>query len=87
MLFLDASSIKCRAVYGEYRTGKTQLAHTLSVMAQLPPELGGTSGKVSICVVSWPARPLTSFAGRIYRHRGYVYAHFDTIVLVFTLFL
>ncbi|KAG6832552.1 hypothetical protein H0H92_000181 [Tricholoma furcatifolium] len=32
-------------VYGEYRTGKTQLAHTMSVVAQLPPELGGASGK------------------------------------------
>jgi meiotic recombination protein DMC1 len=34
-------------VYGEFRTGKTQLAHTMSVVAQLPPELGGASGKVS----------------------------------------
>ncbi|KAK0198917.1 Rad51-domain-containing protein [Armillaria mellea] len=33
-------------VYGEYRTGKTQLAHTMSVVAQLPPDLGGASGKV-----------------------------------------
>jgi meiotic recombination protein DMC1 len=36
------------AVYGEYRTGKTQLAHTMSVIAQLPPDLGGASGKVRI---------------------------------------
>ncbi|KAA1468023.1 Rad51-domain-containing protein [Dentipellis sp. KUC8613] len=36
-------------VYGEYRTGKTQLAHTMSVVAQLPPDLGGASGKVTIC--------------------------------------
>ncbi|KAI0068167.1 Rad51-domain-containing protein [Artomyces pyxidatus] len=36
-------------VYGEYRTGKTQLAHTMSVVTQLPPDLGGASGKVSIC--------------------------------------
>lgn len=34
-------------VYGEFRTGKTQMAHTMSVIAQLPPELGGASGKVS----------------------------------------
>ncbi|KAF8349683.1 Rad51-domain-containing protein [Amanita rubescens] len=27
-------------VYGEFRTGKTQLAHTMSVVAQLPQELG-----------------------------------------------
>ncbi|KAG1850624.1 Rad51-domain-containing protein [Suillus subalutaceus] len=32
-------------VYGEFRTGKTQLAHTMSVVAQLPPEMGGASGK------------------------------------------
>ncbi|TFY79448.1 hypothetical protein EWM64_g4561 [Hericium alpestre] len=37
-------------VYGEYRTGKTQMAHTMSVVAQLPAELGGASGKVAICV-------------------------------------
>jgi hypothetical protein len=36
------------AVYGEFRTGKTQLAHTMSVVAQLPPELGGASGKVCL---------------------------------------
>jgi RecA/RadA recombinase len=34
-------------VYGEYRTGKTQLAHTLCVMAQLPKDMGGASGKVA----------------------------------------
>ncbi|KAH7886150.1 Rad51-domain-containing protein [Phlebopus sp. FC_14] len=34
-------------VYGEFRTGKTQLAHTITVVAQLPPELGGASGKVA----------------------------------------
>jgi hypothetical protein len=33
-------------VYGEYRTGKTQLAHTMSVVAQLPPDFGGAAGKV-----------------------------------------
>ncbi|KAJ3558548.1 hypothetical protein NM688_g863 [Phlebia brevispora] len=32
-------------VYGEFRTGKTQLAHTMSVVAQLPPDMGGASGK------------------------------------------
>ena len=34
------------AVYGEFRTGKTQMAHTMSVVAQLPPEMGGAAGKV-----------------------------------------
>lgn len=33
-------------VYGEFRTGKTQLAHTMGVIAQLPSDLGGASGKV-----------------------------------------
>ena len=30
----------------EFRTGKTQIAHTLCVVAQLPPSMGGTNGKV-----------------------------------------
>lgn len=34
-------------VYGEFRTGKTQMAHTMSVVAQLPPDLGGAQGKVA----------------------------------------
>ena len=34
-------------VYGEFRTGKTQLAHTMSVVCQLPPDMGGAAGKVS----------------------------------------
>lgn len=40
-----ASNRAC-LVYGEFRTGKTQLAHTMSVVSQLPPDLGGASGKV-----------------------------------------
>ena len=32
--------------FGEFRTGKTQLAHTLSVAAQLPNSQGGGGGKV-----------------------------------------
>lgn len=35
-------------VYGEYRTGKTQLVHTLCVTCQLPPGQGGAAGKVRI---------------------------------------
>ena len=38
-------------VYGEFRTGKTQMAHTMSVVAQLPPDLGGASGKVQCPIV------------------------------------
>jgi RecA/RadA recombinase len=33
-------------VYGEFRTGKTQMAHTMSVVAQLPADMGGAQGKV-----------------------------------------
>ncbi|KAI6888169.1 Meiotic recombination protein [Hortaea werneckii] len=33
-------------VFGEYRCGKTQLAHTLAVVAQLPKDVGGGDGKV-----------------------------------------
>lgn len=34
-------------VFGEFRTGKTQLCHTLCVTAQLPGEVGGGHGKVA----------------------------------------
>lgn len=33
-------------IFGEFRTGKTQLAHTLCVTAQLPSEMHGANGKV-----------------------------------------
>ncbi|KAM6498515.1 Rad51 domain containing protein [Amanita muscaria] len=44
-------------VYGEFRTGKTQLAHTMSVITQLPPELGGASGKVAYVDTEGTFRP------------------------------
>lgn len=28
-------------IFGEFRTGKTQLCHTLAVMCQLPSDMGG----------------------------------------------
>ncbi|WPH04848.1 Meiotic recombination protein DMC1 [Acrodontium crateriforme] len=34
-------------VFGEFRCGKTQLAHTLAVMAQMPKDRGGAEGKVA----------------------------------------
>ncbi|KAG9245179.1 DNA recombination and repair protein Rad51, partial [Calycina marina] len=34
-------------VYGEFRCGKTQLAHTMAVVAQLPVDMGGAEGKVA----------------------------------------
>jgi RecA/RadA recombinase len=50
-------------VYGEFRTGKTQLAHTMSVVAQLPSDLGGASGKVSNLLALDPG--LTTFRWHI----------------------
>ncbi|KAI0962077.1 hypothetical protein AcV7_000998 [Taiwanofungus camphoratus] len=44
-------------VYGEFRTGKTQLAHTMSVMAQLPPDMGGAAGKVAYVDTEGTFRP------------------------------
>lgn len=41
-------------VFGEYRCGKTQLCHTLAVMAQLPKGQGGASGKVAWIGQSFP---------------------------------
>lgn len=32
-------------IFGEFRTGKTQLCHTVAVTCQLPPEQGGANGK------------------------------------------
>ena len=32
-------------IFGEFRTGKTQLCHTLAVTCQLPVEQGGGEGK------------------------------------------
>jgi meiotic recombination protein DMC1 len=34
-------------VFGEFRCRKTQLAHTLAVIAQLPKQQGGGQGKVA----------------------------------------
>lgn len=33
-------------IFGEFRTGKTQLCHTLAVTCQLPVDCGGAEGKV-----------------------------------------
>ncbi|KAH7107079.1 Rad51-domain-containing protein [Auriculariales sp. MPI-PUGE-AT-0066] len=44
-------------VYGEFRTGKTQLSHTMCIMAQLPPEMGGAAGKVAFVDTEGTFRP------------------------------
>ena len=32
-------------LFGEFRTGKTQLCHTLAVVCQLPSSMGGAEGR------------------------------------------
>ncbi|KAL9560385.1 Meiotic recombination protein dmc1 [Mucor atramentarius] len=39
-------------VFGEYRTGKTQLAHTLCVQVQLPEADGGANGKAGTTITT-----------------------------------
>mmetsp|Transcript_108986 Transcript_108986/g.313927 ORF Transcript_108986/g.313927 Transcript_108986/m.313927 type:complete len:350 (-) Transcript_108986:406-1455(-) len=46
MLGGGVESCSITELFGEFRCGKTQLAHSLSVMAQLPPTMGGSNGKV-----------------------------------------
>ncbi|KAK9368285.1 DNA recombination and repair protein Rad51, partial [Lipomyces kononenkoae] len=44
-------------VFGEYRCGKTQLAHTLCVTTQLPKSMGGAEGKVAYIDTEGTFRP------------------------------
>jgi hypothetical protein len=39
-------------VFGEFRCGKTQMSHTMSVIAQLPKDMGGAEGKVAYIGIS-----------------------------------
>ncbi|KAF6237409.1 hypothetical protein HO173_004299 [Letharia columbiana] len=50
-------SMSISEVYGEFRCGKTQLSHTMSVVAQLPPDMGGASGKVAYIDTEGTFRP------------------------------
>lgn len=43
----DQNFVNCTATTGEFRTGKTQISHTLCVTAQLPYESGGGNGRVA----------------------------------------
>lgn len=45
MTHYDTRKAHTWAVFGEYRTGKTQLAHTLCVQVQLPIHQGGANSK------------------------------------------
>lgn len=44
-------------VFGEFRCGKTQLSHTMSVIAQLPRSMGGADGKVAYIDTEGTFRP------------------------------
>lgn len=44
-------------IFGEFRTGKTQLCHTLCVTAQLPLEQGGAEGKAMYIDTEGTFRP------------------------------
>lgn len=60
-MVVDSNEILLVKVYGEFRTGKTQMAHTMCVVAQLPPELGGASGKVGrLCLKRHPSPTVNS---------------------------
>ncbi|EEH10869.1 meiotic recombination protein dmc1 [Histoplasma capsulatum G186AR] len=50
-------SMSISEVYGEFRCGKTQLSHTMSVMAQLPKDMGGAEGKVAYIDTEGTFRP------------------------------
>ena len=50
-------SMSITEVFGEFRTGKTQLSHTLCVTAQLPSESGGGQGKVAFIDTENTFRP------------------------------
>lgn len=46
-------SMAITEVFGEFRTGKTQISHTLCVTAQIPNEAGTYSGgKVRSCLLT-----------------------------------
>ncbi|KAL6152692.1 Meiotic recombination protein dmc1 [Exserohilum turcicum] len=44
-------------VFGEFRCGKTQLSHTMSVITQLPKDMGGAEGKVAYIDTEGTFRP------------------------------
>lgn len=52
---IESSSIT--ELFGEFRTGKTQLSHTLCVTSQLPPAAGGALGKAMYIDTEGTFRP------------------------------
>jgi meiotic recombination protein DMC1 len=52
--FRGFQTMSISEVFGEFRCGKTQLSHTMSVIAQLPKDLGGAEGKVAYIGMTLP---------------------------------
>ncbi|KAJ5180819.1 Meiotic recombination protein dmc1 [Penicillium capsulatum] len=50
-------SMSISEVFGEFRCGKTQLSHTISVITQLPKSMGGADGKVAYIDTEGTFRP------------------------------
>jgi len=50
-------SMSVTEAFGEFRTGKTQLCHTLCVTTQLPTDMGGGNGKVVFIDTEGTFRP------------------------------
>jgi len=79
--------------FGEFRTGKTQIAHTLCVTSQLPHDIGGGNGKVIYIDTEGTFRPerIVSIAKRynispeealdhIIYARAYTHEHQDALI-------
>ena len=47
MLCSGFQTMSISEIFGEFRCGKTQMSHTMSVVAQLPKDMGGAEGKVA----------------------------------------
>ena len=60
-------------LFGEFRTGKTQLCHTLCVTCQLPMDQGGGEGKAMYIDTEGTFRParLVEIAARYGLNRAY----------------
>lgn len=68
MLGGGVESCSITELFGEFRCGKTQICHTLAVIAQLPPKMGGGNGKVIYIDTEGTFRP--ERIAQIAEHRG-----------------
>jgi meiotic recombination protein DMC1 len=63
-------------VFGEFRCGKTQMSHTMSVIAQLPKDMGGAEGKVAYIGAYCQFRSQTTLT-MLLRHGGHIQTRED----------